>query len=235
MNLSKSDVFYVFSRLRRNMMKLRFLFLVPVISILFVAAAVQARSIRDEGIIADEPPQAYAGSDRCAECHAAEYDQWSKTLKARFVRRRKDVGELPGNWKSGPLQGREDESRLVVGLRRKVAFVGSDWRVMGAEYSLAGHSWKRRNGWLGQDYRSRCGMCHLTGCNPYRREFAALGVGCEACHGPGARHVQSEDPDDILLPGRNGRDVLETCRRCHNGRNSHASDLRGFSGKYHQK
>lgn len=39
------------------------------------------------------------------------------------------------------------------------------------------------------------------------------GVGCESCHGPGMRHVESEDPDDILLSDAG------TCIGCHDGEN----------------
>ena len=37
----------------------------------------------------------------------------------------------------------------------------------------------------------------------------------------------------MAVPGRDGRDVLATCRRCHNGRNNHVGATRGFVGTYH--
>ncbi len=87
--------------------------------------------------------------------------------------------------------------------------------------------------WEGHDYRSRCGACHLTGCNPYEKRFTEPGVGCEACHGPGLYHSGTEKPEHIIVPGRRGTPLLETCRRCHNSRNNHARHLKGFTGIYH--
>ncbi len=49
--------------------------------------------------------------------------------------------------------------------------------------------------------------------------------GCEACHGPGAAHVQTGgDPDKILIyAGAAPQTILERCARCHEP----------FSGKDH--
>jgi len=212
-------------------MRRRILFL--VLACCLSSAPALAQGVRDEGVIATAPQDAYAGSARCAECHAEQYGQWSKTLKARFVRYRKDVGELPGDWAHSPVGADKDDVFVVVGLNRKVAFVAADWRVLGAEYQLGRGAWKMRRGWNGADYRSRCGACHLTGCNPYEKRFSELGVGCEACHGPGKQHAESQDPAAINVPGKDGQPVETTCRLCHNGRNNHAEALTTFTGTYH--
>ncbi|WP_158947305.1 multiheme c-type cytochrome [Pseudodesulfovibrio cashew] len=196
------------------------------------AASAHAASIRNEGVVATAPPETYAGSKACAQCHETQYEQWSKTLKARFVRYRRDLAALPGDWGKSPL--RADDVFLVVGLHRKAAFVDTDWRVLPAEYRFDKHRWNRKPGWGGRDYRQRCGMCHLTGCNPYEKRYTELGVGCEACHGPGREHIQEESAETIATPGRDGKPVLDTCRRCHNGRNNHADAIRGFAGTYHE-
>ena len=49
----------------------------------------------------------------------------------------------------------------------------------------------------GMTWNSMCGSCHTTGfeknydpdADSYDTEYTELGVGCEACHGPSARHV----------------------------------------------
>ncbi|MDD3310760.1 multiheme c-type cytochrome [Pseudodesulfovibrio sp.] len=214
------------------MQPVRLIFLLCLCCLLQAAPA-RAQAIRDEGVIATDPPEAYAGSAACKACHQAQYDHWSGTLKARFVRYRKDVGALPGKWGKSPVAADKDKVFVVVGLHRKVAFVDADWRVLGAEYLLGKGKWKERPGWARSDYRSKCGMCHLTGCNPYEKRFTEPGVGCEACHGPGKRHAESEAPSDITTPGRDGSPALDTCRRCHNDRNNHAEAIRSFTGPYH--
>jgi len=37
------------------------------------------------------------------------------------------------------------------------------------------------------------------------------GVQCESCHGPGMKHSESEDPEDVVV----GSPKAETCRVCH--------------------
>lgn len=69
----------------------------------------------------------------------------------------------------------------------------------------------------GQEHNPDCLACHTTA---YRRGgfVSALatpgfgGVQCEECHGPGATHVGSRNPTDIIrLP------TADTCGKCHTG------------------
>ena len=67
-----------------------------------------------------------------------------------------------------------------------------------------------------------CVGCHVTGwqkpggvCRLDALSAANHGVGCESCHGPGARHAAQ--PDSVRLPA----EVAEsTCRTCHDRENS---------------
>jgi predicted CXXCH cytochrome family protein len=100
----------------------------------------------------------------------------------------------------------------------------------------------------GRVYEDRCLACHATGFdlayseairaetadirrqdNDYALEtvVAELGVGCEACHGPGQLHVQGGNPDWIINPKNFKRAAqVEFCGSCH-GRNSAHNDLAG--------
>ena len=66
-----------------------------------------------------------------------------------------------------------------------------------------------------QNWNFMCGECHVTGfeknydagANRYESHWTELGVGCEACHGPGSMHVAWADaraagkPDDVANKG----------------------------------
>ncbi|MBG0775746.1 MAG: hypothetical protein H0S85_04850 [Desulfovibrionaceae bacterium] len=199
------------------------------------------RNARDEGMFAAAPQADYAGSAACRDCHEREYAHWSGGTKARFVRRA-DAPPPPGDpsgdvwrdidWTRAPVD--RERVLLVVGLRRRLAFVARGWTVFGQEYRLDTHTWQPRKGWRGQDYRMRCGPCHLTGVDRDGLAFRELGVGCEACHGPGGRHCASAAAADIGVPGRAGSDpALATCCRCHNDRNRHDRAIQGWAGPYH--
>ena len=68
---------------------------------------------------------------------------------------------------------------------------------------------------------ARCFRCHSTG--PLRLGEGAKvapaenGIGCEACHGPGARHIATGgDPQAIGNPGRlNAVELNQFCGTCH--------------------
>lgn len=44
-------------------------------------------------------------------------------------------------------------------------------------------------------------------------QYPGMAEGCEACHGPGALHAETNEIDDILVPGRNGGS--DNCLACH--------------------
>jgi len=99
-----------------------------------------------------------------------------------------------------------------------------------------------------QNWNHVCADCHSTGVerrydatkDEYATRWAELSVGCEACHGPGSRHVAwAKDPESgeralparltrsqPWLPGGNGSPAhhpvddteLETCAPCHSRR-----------------
>jgi len=92
-----------------------------------------------------------------------------------------------------------------------------------------------------QNWNYMCAECHATGLRrgwdstaaSYRTTWHRLDVGCQACHGPGSRHVAwakaartdstTPRPDsayglEVRLPASNARTEIETCARCHSRR-----------------
>jgi Flp pilus assembly protein TadD len=69
-----------------------------------------------------------------------------------------------------------------------------------------------------------CLECHATGVNPIEGTqngyesppFREGGVGCERCHGPGARHAASGKAEDIVNPAALAADRRQSvCAQCH--------------------
>lgn len=72
-----------------------------------------------------------------------------------------------------------------------------------------------------------CLDCHTTGldvrydraAHKWTTTFADAGVACESCHGPGARHVETQDPKDIVHPKHLPAELgLAVCAQCHGPR-----------------
>ncbi|MDH3199771.1 MAG: tetratricopeptide repeat protein [Myxococcales bacterium] len=122
--------------------------------------------------------------------------------------------------------------------------------------------------WTGPSYNwnHACADCHSTALKKnydraskrYATEYLEVNVGCEACHGPGSKHIELakakrrakttgfdrrlpafgerkwgfvEDADIAVLATGSPSDELETCAPCHSRR----ADLGGEHGGYHNR
>jgi len=111
-------------------------------------------------------------------------------------------------------------------------------RVLPVQWNVQEGRWVQAVGDTGpvpgkglRDWLEDCAGCHVTGftgdtSQGLRGAWTENGIGCEACHGPGARHANAptpEKPDTIFNPG-NFHDELRAdmvCGRCHTrGRNA---------------
>ena len=79
------------------------------------------------------------------------------------------------------------------------------------------HSVEKMQSKLTQDELKGCFACHTTGYGQpggfesYGKTPALGDVGCETCHGPGAKHAESGDPATITR-----KPTVESCLVCHN-------------------
>jgi len=89
-----------------------------------------------------------------------------------------------------------------------------------------------------QNWNGMCAECHSTNLkknydiqnNSYQTTWSEIDVGCEACHGPGSRHVtwaelsdmarpQVENYDLLVKTSRlDSRELVELCAPCHSRR-----------------
>lgn len=87
----------------------------------------------------------------------------------------------------------------------------------------------------GQNWNGMCAECHSTNLkknfniesNTYQTTWSEIDVSCEACHGPGSRHVQWAELPDMARPqvendglvvktsGLRSREQVELCAPCH--------------------
>jgi Tfp pilus assembly protein PilF len=90
----------------------------------------------------------------------------------------------------------------------------------------------------GQNWNGMCAECHSTNLkknydtktDSYQTTWSEIDVGCEACHGPGSRHVEWAELPDMARPqtenyklmvkteGISSRDQVELCAPCHSRR-----------------
>lgn len=96
--------------------------------------------------------------------------------------------------------------------------------------------------WTGpyKNWNARCAECHATGfekkydaeTRSYRSQHSEIGVGCEACHGPGSAHIDwvaGQDVADglsdtgfLMSWGRGQTEAeIQQCAGCHSRREAH--------------
>ncbi len=176
------------------------------------------------GAISSRPPSravdpaGYAGSAACAPCHPGEFAEWKRSPHARMVRSPlKDPGAVIAAF-DGKSPFPRSEIAYVLGSRAVQRFVshkGDSLVVRTPIWIVRTRSWNL-DYWREQDWGKNCAGCHLTGYDPALPGFAEEGIGCEACHGPGRRHVRSANRVDIVHPGRlqaSRRAMI--CEACH--------------------
>ncbi len=159
-------------------------------------------------------PKTYVGSKQCEVCHLEHYDSWKMTLHSRTlqnVTENRDalITEIDPQAIRSDLKKQENKLKIPVdeifipkveqikytqGVQWKQRYVvekDNTLYIAPIEYDAWSHKWSsyREADWSQRPWIKKCGGCHATGVNLENNTFSEAGVGCEACHGPGSRHV----------------------------------------------
>lgn len=186
----------------------------------------------------------FVGSEACQKCHQAEYRTWKDTYHSKMIRTLKDglLKDAGNNWAKdakgtpGPTKGNIDgkpykmeDVQLVVGSFWKQRYLvknpaTGNLQFMDKQWNTVHKQWEnygQRNDW-----ETQCATCHATGyrmiaydpANPAAQKvtMSEHNTGCEACHGPGAKHVESAKGADIFNPAKASKEASSlVCGYCH--------------------
>ena len=166
----------------------------------------------------------YVGSEACATCHQQHHNDVVvsghpyKLSRAEDARRRGTPLPQGYQW--------SDIAYVIGGAHKKIRYINKqgyiitaakDGSELATQYNLETGTWVFYH--KGEKKPYDCGRCHTTG---YQAEghqdglpgikgtWAAPGIQCEACHGPGSKHAKTRKKGDILV------DRASTlCGTCH--------------------
>ena len=188
--------------------------LVMLVTTMALCADFQATGQAQEGA-------KYLGPKLCTACHRATHADvvasWSNSAHARAMW---PIGDEDGKHqvvadfsKNAPFA--REQVAYVLGTGRKYqSYLDKDLKVLPGEWVVKKQEWRPREP---VDAAHDCLGCHTTGLDPETRKWAALGVSCEMCHGPGSTHAGAKDKKASIVrpeqldPARRAM----ICGQCH--------------------
>ncbi len=184
-------------------------------------------ALKLEGKFKDRTGTTFVGSEVCKKCHERTYLEWRTSLHARMMR---DVSVEP-RAVIGDFENPNDIRTFTI---QEVAYtLGSQWKqqylkkegnelvVLPAQYNVTKGEWKSYfpNQPAKRLWYKECAGCHATGLDPEKKTFVEMGVGCEACHGPGSNHAEAVPGYEIPTIIQAGRltpaQAAQICGSCH--------------------
>jgi len=188
----------------------RMLIIVPVFTTLFFCLALQASE--------------YIGSMACSQCHSEQYNSFITSGHPFKLSKAEDAMKRPIPLPEG--YSWQDISYVIGGAYKKIRYVNKQGYIITAakdgselktQYNMETDDWSFYH--KGEQKPYTCGACHTTGFKPEGHQndlkgikgtWAAEGIQCEACHGPGSDHVKSPNSGNIVKDGS-----TSACGQCH--------------------
>ena len=211
----------------RKVISLSVFALLIALGILFIRPAAKSDLLPEKTGI----KSGYVGSATCARCHANTYATFIQTWHPNILRPADDSNILGDFNRQDPdLTFEREEVKWVVGGQYKQRYLTeingelhvllSEWNILAGDWSLyVSGEWSGKEAEIlrKRPYGQYCAGCHTTGYDPASQTWVEAGVGCEACHGPGADHVASTgNRTEIINPAKlDFQDQVEVCAQCH--------------------
>ncbi len=174
----------------------------------------------------------FVGSEKCGECHEEVFDMWKLTPHANMlVDAKKHPDRIIANYFPEGFPFSKEDIQYTLGSHwlQKYLTTLDDGQIyqLPNVWNIAEGQWEPYSifDWKDKPYVIFCDGCHTVGFDYKTKTFFEEGIGCEACHGKGKKHAESEDPNDIVNPDKltkERRDMI--CEQCHTDGNSTVAD-----------
>lgn len=179
-----------------------------------VALVIAAASIVTASSKKGEIPE-YIGSQACLGCHSDKYMAWETSDHANMVVEIFNTSELPLDIATAPaeLQAELQKANLMVAGSRFMARdpVTQQYKALGVSYDPVGNKYVKAN--PGSNWTTSCSGCHTVNLDNKTMVASELGIGCEACHGPGRDHAVGRGDTSKIVK----RVEADVCGQCHGG------------------
>lgn len=142
----------------------------------------------------------YVTSGECQSCHQLYYEAWrDNTLHPKMFRPVTSPDDILADFsKADPevVTFTKDDIEFVIGNKWEQVYarmIDGEYYPLTAKWYITTQKWVpyKVEDWKDTPLSVNCNGCHTTGFNPDTYEFTEFGIGCEACHGPGSKHVDN--------------------------------------------
>ncbi len=170
----------------------------------------------------------YVGSEACQKCHQRIYKTWKRTLHSQMIKDvQADPNAIVGDFETPSEIRSFDREGIIYTIgnqwkQRYIKRLGDELYILPAQYNLETGRWApyHPKDWDKRPWLKNCGSCHVTGLDYAKRSFVEPAIGCEACHGPGSKHIIEERPTRIAATITNPANLavglqVQVCGQCH--------------------
>ncbi len=167
----------------------------------------------------------YVGSEKCCSCHLISdpeiVKQWQSSKHHTAMKAVYGSEEILRNFETESSLKKEDVIAVIGSEKGGYVLIQSDFQLLRSKSLQTAILFPPHNEIIVDekviDAGQRCFGCHTTGYFVSEKKYVEPGVGCEACHGPGKKHVESEGSKGTIvnpskLPPERNRMV---CGQCH--------------------
>lgn len=159
----------------------------------------------------------YIGSEDCGVCHSDTHPEivsaHAKTLHhGAMADVTKNPKAMVGDFASAPFK--KADVKYVLGVGKMYQnYLDKNLKLLPGKWDAVAKKWIKIES---VDGATQCVGCHVTNFDPAKKTWTELGVGCEACHGPGSVHSDSQEAKDIVNLKLLKADKLNmVCGQCH--------------------
>ncbi len=172
-------------------------------------------------VLATDPSQ-YTTSEGCKECHPEIYRQWEMTSHAKMLRdARKTPSAILADNFSEDIPFTKDDIEFTLGshwIQKYLTRIDGDLYILPRFWNIVENDWEPYSiwNWRNRPYSHHCNWCHSVGYDTGTKTYVEESIGCEACHGPGKRHAESGEAEDIVNPAKLPKMEADMiCEACH--------------------
>ncbi|MHB9037632.1 MAG: multiheme c-type cytochrome [Armatimonadota bacterium] len=182
-----------------------------------ISLAIPVVALATHAAIGDVHTAQYKGATLCMMCHKAKNKQivegYQKSPHAKAMQKGDAEGAIVADFSSNTAF-KKDQVAYVLGTgRNEQSYLDKDYKVLPATWDVKSKSWKPAEA---VDGATQCIGCHVTGLDTAKNTCTQMGVGCEACHGPGGDHTGSPGKTTIVNPSSlTPAQKAMVCGQCH--------------------